>query len=59
MNKMKLRAKITMQYFVTALCLNKLATGIDNERFFNEYLENRKVLDDLIKELKQLKKGEM
>ena len=40
------------------MSLNKLATGLDDEKFFNEYLQNRKDLNYLEKQLKRVKMEE-
>ena len=39
--KTKLRLMIFWKYLECGMSLNKLATGLDDEKFFNEYLQNR------------------
>lgn len=56
--KNKLRLKIAWTYFECSMSLNKLATGLADEKYFNEYLENRAKLNDLEKQLKQIKMEE-
>ena len=56
--KTKLRLKIIWKYFECGMSLNKLATGLNDEKFFNEYLNNRADLNYLEKQLKKIKMEE-
>lgn len=56
--KNKLRLKIALKYFECAMDLNKLATGLNDDKFFNDYLVNRAELDEMEKRLKAIKMEE-
>jgi hypothetical protein len=56
--KTKLRLMIFWKYLECGMSLNKLATGLNDEKFFNEYLQNRKDLNYLEKQLKKVKMEE-
>jgi hypothetical protein len=56
--KTKLRLMICWKYLECGMSLNKLATGLDDEKFFNEYLNNRADLNYLEKQLKKIKMEE-
>ena len=56
--KTKLRLMIFWKYLECGMSLNKLATGLNDEKFFNEYLNNRADLNYLEKQLKKIKMEE-